>query len=129
MTKDKMGSDIDSSLEKISKASSIGKVVGERIRQITTLGYTIEKDIENNSDEQLLHAVFLLIASLNDDNANAVAHPPKGWQQDYWNKYLFKNKKEKLIMMATFLMAEYDRLIYIEEDKTFKQKSKWQKVK
>lgn len=117
MTKDKMNSEIDSSLEKISKATSIGKVVGERIRQINSLGYTIEKDVENNSDEQLLHAVFLLIASLNEDNANAVAHPPKGWQQDYWNKYLLKNKKEKLIMMATFLMAEYDRLNYIENGK------------
>ena len=113
----------------VTKHPSIGKVIAERLFQIRK-GYVVENDVLNNSDEQLIHAVFLMIASLNDDNYSAVKSPPKNWQKDVWDKMLSKSKKEKLIIAATLLMAEYDRLIEVEksEDKTFKQKSKWQKV-
>lgn len=97
------------------KYPSISKAMLERFEQFQDHGRTVEKDVELNTEEQLIEAALLLIFNHSDGiHTPIVCQAPKGWDQAVWDHILAKPKKEQLIIAATFLAAEYDRQIYIE---------------
>lgn len=101
--------------ELIKKCPSLFKVINERSEQLFLHDRTVEKDVVINTEEQLLKAAMLLIFNQVDEkDRDLIKQPPIGWDQEIWDHILAKPLKEQLIIAATFLMAEYDRVTYIE---------------
>lgn len=77
----------------------------ERKEQIKKHGRTIERDVEENSFNQLSDAAILLIQGNRHTN-----NPPSHWDINIWRKMLGKKYKERLIIAGALIAAEIDRL-------------------
>lgn len=93
--------------------TALEKVTEKRIRQFNVHHRTIEKDIELNSDGQL-RAVSSFLISPNPkqfplDHLYELGNF-KNWDKDYLISLSEKSYEERLILAATFLIAEIDRI-------------------
>ena len=82
----------------------------EREEQLTKHNRTIEKDVLENPDCQLMSGVVELITLHIADDL------PIGWNDELCKKMCNKSYKERLIIAGALLAAEIDRLNYIEEN-------------
>ena len=104
---------------------AIKRITKERKEQIQKHGQTIALDVKHNKDGQLLQAAGHLIANhlFVDDNDAKSYHRqclPKGWKVKNWMHMCNKPKQERLIIAASLIAAEYDRveeMIKIEKSK------------
>lgn len=87
--------------------SSISKIAQERLEHSSKHGHLIYDDVENNKDAELLHAALALLGGLGEY--------PKKWDKKLCKKMESKPHEEKLIIAASLLAAEYDRLKYLEK--------------
>lgn len=88
-------------------SSGLLKVIQERIDQVYNHKQTIEDDVLHNPEKQLIEgAIALLKGRLNI--------MPISWIPVRCRKMLEKSEKERIIIAAALLIAEYDRLEYLE---------------
>lgn len=101
-------------------AGSMFKVISERHDQLFIHGRTVEKDVEINSSGQILEASMRLLSIILQEEKEIknlpqyLKQPPQGWDINIWNHILGKSDEDKMIVAASFLMAEYDRRMYIK---------------
>lgn len=81
----------------------------EREEQIKKHGRDVQSDRECNTEGQLVDAAIKLCA---DDIGGywPTKTLPVGWNQQVWDKMTNKTYKERLIIAATLIAAEYDRI-------------------
>lgn len=82
----------------------------EREEQIWKHGRTIELDVLQNSERQLVHAARMLLAGAIERENGC----PKGWDQNIYNKMANKSTFERIIIAAALLAAESDRIQAIQ---------------
>ncbi len=91
------------------KESAVELIAKERAEQITKHGRDVQSDRECNTEGQLVDAAIKLCgdyigAYLPSDML------PVGWNREVWDKMTNKSYKERLIIAATLIAAEYDRV-------------------
>jgi len=85
-------------------------------KQILKHGFTAEhhaKHPEWYNERQLVQAATLL--TLEDLRQNTWF--PKNWDAEWFKNLCLRNYKDRLIIAATLLAAEWDRLDYIQKEK------------
>lgn len=93
--------------------TSIPLIIKERLKQINELGRTITWNRENNANYQLVHAAARISWAPGDEGFDLMREPlfiPEGWDKDFWNKMLDKSYKDRLIIAASLICAEIDRI-------------------
>lgn len=100
--------------------SGIELIAIERQEQIEKHGRTTEKDVANNSDNQLIHGADALISRDWTYFGNPPAKDeefgcPEGWDWDIWRKMFNKSYKERLIIAGALIAAEIDRIQSLEK--------------
>ncbi len=86
--------------------SGIELIAIERQEQIEKHGRTVELDVLQNSERQLVHAARMLLAGAIERENGC----PKGWDQNIYNKMANKSSFERIIISASLLAAEADRI-------------------
>lgn len=87
-------------------------IAKERQEQIEKHGYTVQSDVEWNTENQLIDAAVKLAGGDPDPDC------PKRWETyDVWYRIIAKDKIAKLAIAGAFIAAEIDRLNAIENDK------------
>lgn len=88
------------------------KVIAERLSHIVKHGKTIMFDLENNSERQLSIGAALIAArdEFTDSFGEPILYTPKGWNQEQYQKMLDKPYRERVVIAASLLLAEIDRL-------------------
>lgn len=81
----------------------------ERDEQHYKHGITVEADYKYNNNGQLIEAVRILMMP-NIVTSLAECYKPNGWDAERWRHIYRKPHRERLIIAATFLAAERDRL-------------------
>lgn len=76
----------------------------ERKEQIEKHKHTVEKDLDNNMNGELLDVATRLIS---DNNMNRF---PANWNWNYCFRLVKKNKIERLTIAGALIAAEIDRL-------------------
>lgn len=77
----------------------------ERQEQIDKHGRTIERDVKENTNNELAIAAMLLL----DKYPSAVGFP-ENWDQELVQKMISKPYKDRLIIAGAFIAAEFDRV-------------------
>lgn len=101
--------------------TGIELIAGERQRQIDKYGFTGEHHANHPEwydKGQLLYAASSLIPfSINGYFGDRrLPKKPENWDADWWSKLLRKPHTERLIIAATFVAAELDRINSINHD-------------
>lgn len=97
--------------------TGIELIAAERNEQINKHGRTLEKDIETNSDNQLLVAAHDLICGPKPSDL------PKGWDKKVWEKMAAKNYTDRLITAGALIAAELDRVNELRRRRDEKKQS------
>jgi hypothetical protein len=94
----------------------------ERHQHSMKHGRTVEHDAEFNGENQLARAAAFLsqpdFSSFTPDTL--IFHTPSGWDYHDWEKMCSKPYKERLVIAASLLVAEVDRLDFMEKNPDFK---------
>ena len=85
--------------------TGIGLIANERQEHFTKHQQTIKDDARVNNEAQLLDAAKKILSS---DEV-----PPKNWDKVRWAYMITKPLNERIVIAASFLAAELDRLIYL----------------
>lgn len=90
----------------------------ERQEQIEKHGRTIEKDVAENTDFQLVKVARFLTEE--DGLIKSLVNPveeycPQNWDKTLFKKMIDKPYKERLIIAGALICAEIDRLQAIEK--------------
>jgi L-rhamnose mutarotase len=94
--------------EYYEKTKQVAKSVKDVLRERAEHKYSISQDKTNNSKFQLLDAAKkLLFSEFKDTNAN---YEPYNWDSKVWNKMLNKEYRERLVISASLILAEIDRI-------------------
>ncbi len=91
-----------------NQSEAVRLIAEKRLRQINVHGHTIKEDVEYNTQSQLATAARVLISG--DSIPNKLDRIPSGWDDVIWAEYVNKSYADRLILAATFLAAEYDRI-------------------
>jgi hypothetical protein len=93
-------------LLEIEKHFGIGcrKICQERHEQIHKHGRTVDLDLKQNTEGQLLDASFYLLTNSVQGFAN---NPPKNWNQKIWSKMCNKEHLEDRIVISAALTAAH----------------------
>ena len=92
-------------------------VIRERHDHAQKHGHTVDHDIENNDSGQLIRAASVLIEKNPD-----VGEMPAYWDNDHCSKMVSKPYTERLVIAASLIVAEIDRLQTIKRDNITKLK-------
>jgi len=97
----------------MKKVNGVGLISIERFEQIAKHGKTVEFDVENNKEGQLLYAASVLIN--NNRPKRLICEAPIGWDAKEWF-YLIKKEDpiQRLSMAGALIAAELDRLLTIK---------------
>lgn len=90
-------------------------ITKERDEQLNKHNRTVESDIENNSEFQLIDAASALISphveGLEEMYVQTQSdYPPVGWSSEDWIYLLKKPYKERLVIAGALIAAEIDRI-------------------
>lgn len=83
-------------------------VIKERKEHFSKHGITVEKDSDKNCTGQLKEGARKLMAKSKD----LVDFPPEDWDKTLWAKMCNKSYKDRLVIAASLIIAEIDRLQY-----------------
>lgn len=86
-------------------SSGIALIDKERQEQIVKHGRTIDRDVSENTDGQLMDAVH----KLTSDEPESMVQP-YNWNPQIWDKMIAKPITERLIIAGALIAAEIDRL-------------------
>jgi hypothetical protein len=97
--------------------TGIELITKERQEQIEKHGRTIDHDVKNNTEGQLIEGIMLLISNIGFKRQN-IEMPkdvfedlrPSDWRREICWKMLAKPEIEQLKIIGTFAAAEIDRL-------------------
>lgn len=100
----------------------------ERVRQIVKHGFTVEHDAATHPNGELYEAAQMLLFGVGMEYKHLPSLPkkslvygqPRTFTREYWVSLLEKSYKERIIIAASFLAAEHDRLDYMEQQKEVK---------
>lgn len=93
---------------KIKDRTGIERIALERAEQFGKHERNIERDVRENSDQQLrIGAIRLLFEE--------PGGCPMGWNKELWLKMTNKPLRERMVIAAALLAAEIDRLSYLED--------------
>lgn len=85
----------------------------ERQEQIEKHGRTVEGDVLENTEYQLVSAASRMLFTPDDAGFDLMEHDafiPKGWDRGTWLKMIKKTYNERLIIAGALITAEIDRL-------------------
>lgn len=94
--------------------TGIELITNEREEQLFKHKYTVQGDIQNNNEYQLLDAANALMMPVpegfeEDYLVNVHGdYPPIGWNKDIWVKMLKKPLKERLVIAGALISAQID---------------------
>lgn len=89
--------------------SGIELITQERKEQIEKHGRTVEKDVAQNKNNQLIHAaVYLLPYDCEDDISIGYTYPD-GWEEIVFDRMMEKPEINRLIIAGALIAAEIDR--------------------
>lgn len=79
-------------------------------------GFTVDHDINNNRDGQLTSAARMLMTPQwdRDNIRRAINNAPPHWNRDVWEGLMNKPYAERLLVAASFLVAQYDKIMEID---------------
>lgn len=89
-------------------------IADERYEQIYKHGRSIEKDIEINTEGQLIGAARLLMYTQEfekDTFISLAPHRLPGWDMEVFGRMMNKPYQERIVIAAALLAAEIDRLL------------------
>lgn len=89
----------------------IGK---ERVEQIEKHGRSIEMDLKNNSNRQLVVGASALLQPIDDTMAEHLKLFPEDWDKSICEKMTNRSYKARVIIAGALLCAELDRIEAIE---------------
>lgn len=100
-------------------------VARERAEQVYLHGHTEERDVQENTDDQLIKGAVALVEkdykpALSAEEIDALC--PAGWNLEGWRKMYNKERKERTIKACALLAAQIDLIENIELVKTTKTK-------
>lgn len=95
------------------RPSGLQRVAQERLEQLHKHYRSIEYDIRRNDGGQLKQVSYF--AAFADKALGFLLYTkPHGWDEEYLNRLAKKSEKDRLIIAAALLLAEYDRLDELE---------------
>lgn len=94
----------------VSKPTGVELISRERQEHFTKHGRSIQNDIDNNPNGELLMAAKGLI-----DNKYSLF--PPSWETPAIQKMMLKDHIDRLVVAGSFIAAEIDRLLAIENNK------------
>lgn len=105
--------------------TGIELIAEERREQLVKHGRTVESDVRNNNECQLVDAASVLCQNNPEEFQDMFVSsneefPPIGWEFGPWAKLLRKPYKERLVIAGALIAAEIDRITKIENDSTGK---------
>jgi hypothetical protein len=90
----------------------------ERQEQIDKHGRTVQSDIEDNTDNQLLSAIMMLVSNISFKRGGMDMPKeafedlrPENWNRELCWKMLEKTDVEQLKIIGAFAAAEIDRIL------------------
>lgn len=89
----------------------IGK---ERVEQLEKHGRSIEMDVKNNANRQLVVGASALLQPIDDTMNEHLKLFPEDWDKDACMKMTNRSYKGRVIIAAALLCAELDRIEAIE---------------
>lgn len=98
---------------KDAKLTGVELIERERVEQQTKHGRTIERDVEENTGEQLFLGAYMLMSVEFEEGIDSESYP-SGWDKGICEKMLKKSLKERLIIAGALIAAEIDRLQALE---------------
>jgi len=100
----------------MKNTTGIELISNERQEQIKKHGRLIKIDVIENYQKQLAKADSLLSDPFFNEFkiVDSIDSLPDGWDADIWHKMFNKPYKERLIIAGALIVAELDRLIYLE---------------
>ena len=90
--------------------SGIQLITQEREEQISKHGRTVQRDVEENSNEELRRGAIALIVV----KSEILQGKPGKWSLPIWQKMWSKPYKQRLITAGALIAAEIDRVNYLE---------------
>lgn len=102
----------------IKITEGLRKVINERMEHLTKHNRHPMDDVLNNPDRQLIRAAKTLMHS---EGSRFLAYKlPNGWDKDAYDKMFNKSLIDRLVIAASLIVAEIDRLELEENMKTVK---------
>ena len=97
------------------KIKGIDLISQEREEQLTKHGITVESDVENNNEYQLVDAASALVSPHEESFEEMYVqtqsdYPPVGWDKEIWGKLIRKPYKDRLVIAGALIAAEIDRI-------------------
>lgn len=103
-------------------SKALTEIWGERFSQIYKHGFTPEHDQKVNPNGELADAAQTILFKgqyerLPLSQQTVIFNKkPHYWATDYWTRMIMKPYKERLVIAAAMLAAEYDRLDFLTQD-------------
>ncbi|MEZ5017367.1 MAG: hypothetical protein R2800_09970 [Flavipsychrobacter sp.] len=105
--------------------TGIDLIDAERAKQITKHKYTVEHDVKTHPNGELAEAAGMLLFQFDKEydelpekaKKMLIYSQPRTFARAYWITLLEKPYKERVVIAASFLAAERDRLDYLEQQK------------
>ncbi len=91
----------------VSVSLGLSKTIKERLEHFEKHGRTIEDDKRLNHSRKLIDGTLALISNKGEGNSSLF---PNDWDNSLCNKMIEKTYSERLILAASLLIAEYDRI-------------------
>lgn len=100
-------------------------VARERAEQVYVHGHTEEKDVQENTEDQLVKGAIALVEkdlkpTLAAEEIDSLC--PKGWDLEQWRKMYNKDRQDRTVKACALLAAQVDLLANVELMKAPKPK-------
>lgn len=90
--------------------TGIELITKERQEQLEKHGISIQNDIDNNANNQLVDSALRLIMQDEALHEIVLQNAPQGWNRKIWKKMCKKPYTERLIIAGALIAAEIDRI-------------------
>lgn len=107
---------VEKNIETNTKLTEGTEIVHKERQKQIKYGYTIEKDIQINYQNQLVEAAIGIVL---DKYEYRLASRPKYWCIDNWIKTCKKTKTKRITIASAFLIAELDRKLHTKEAESY----------
>lgn len=93
----------------LKEGSGVHLIAIERKEQIEIHWRTLQRDVDENSNNELAHGAEMLLAAEHEEGIDTESYPD-GWDKEICTHMLSKPYKERLIIAGALIAAEIDRL-------------------
>jgi hypothetical protein len=100
------------------------ELISNERQRVIGLGVTVEHDVENNANKQLIEAISLLVADGGRDVQDNFLYekmrleaPPSGWNPKAWEELSKSDYTSRLIAAGQMIAAEIDRINHVTNNR------------